>query len=43
MARFFTAWGINPATLRASNLRLPLFLARRFWDVVWDANKGSSV
>ncbi len=33
MARFFTAWGINPATLRASNLRLPLFLARRFWDV----------
>lgn len=31
--RFFDAWGVSPASLRATNLRLPLFLARRFWEV----------
>ncbi|WP_447749723.1 AraC family transcriptional regulator ligand-binding domain-containing protein [Pseudomonas nicosulfuronedens] len=33
LPRFYAAWGVNPAALRASNLRLPLFLARRFWEV----------
>nr|WP_301295515.1 AraC family transcriptional regulator [Pseudomonas nitroreducens] len=33
MPRFCAAWGVDPIALRASNLRLPLFLARRFWDV----------
>ncbi|TDF86256.1 AraC family transcriptional regulator [Pseudomonas sp. H9] len=34
MARLETEWGVSLVRLRQPNLRLPAFLARRFWEVV---------
>jgi len=43
LSRFFAAWGVDAAALRAGNLRLPLFLARRFWEVALEQSADPAI
>ncbi|MBD9500632.1 AraC family transcriptional regulator ligand-binding domain-containing protein [Pseudomonas sp. PDM17] len=43
LAHFFPAWGVDPAALRVGNLRLPLFLARRFWEVALEQSADPAI
>lgn len=43
LPRFFAAWGVDAVALRASNLRLPLFLARRFWEVALEHSADPAI
>ncbi|HIE1866401.1 helix-turn-helix transcriptional regulator [Pseudomonas aeruginosa] len=40
---FLTAWGVSPALLRSGNLRLPLFLVRRFWEVALEQSGDPAI